>query len=83
VSNIHCKLDDDITGTLTLGLLQPCHMNPHSKILHHQVPLVLGMADPSQCISLVKLDTWSQLSNIFTNSLMAAFVHLQCSLMGW
>ena len=83
-SNIHCKVHEDNVGALTLACLEPRHMTPHSK--HYTVKydwFCEKVADPSQRITLIKIDTKNQLGDLFTKDLLlASFVHLRCSLMG-
>eukprot|EP00804_Cyclotella_cryptica_P000828 CCRYP_001075-RA/>CCRYP_001075-RA protein AED:0.12 eAED:0.13 QI:0/0/0/1/0/0.25/4/0/1066 len=85
VSNIHCKVHEDNVGALTLGRLKPCRMTPRSK--HYAIKYHWfrdKVADPSQRITLVKIDTKNQLGDLFTKGLAhASFVHLRRLLMGW
>ena len=56
--NIHCKMHEDNVGALTLGCLEPRRITPHSK--HYAIKYHWfhdKVADPSQCIFLVKIDT--------------------------
>jgi hypothetical protein len=84
-SNIHCKVHEDNVGALTLGRLEPCRMTPRSK--HYAIKYHWfreKVADPSQKISLVKIDTKQQLGDLFTKGLAhTSFVHLRRLLMGW
>ena len=84
-SNIHCKVHEDNIGALTLGRLEPHRMTPHSK--HYTIKYHWfhdKVADPSQRISLVKIDTKNQLGDLFTKGLPhVSFVHLRHLLMGW
>jgi hypothetical protein len=84
-SNIHCKVHEDNIGALTLGRLEPHRMTPHSK--HYAIKYHWfhdKVADPSQRISLVKIDTKNQLGDLFTKGLPhVSFVHLRHLLMGW
>ncbi|KAL7484019.1 hypothetical protein ACHAW6_009661 [Cyclotella cf. meneghiniana] len=85
VSNIHCKVHEDNVGALTLGRLEPRRMTPRSK--HYAIKYHWfrdKVADPSQKISLVKIDTKQQLGDLFTKGLAhTSFVHLRRLLMGW
>jgi hypothetical protein len=57
-SNIHCKVHEDNVAALTLACLEPCRMTPclrHYAIKYHWFHE--NVADPSQCITLVKIDT--------------------------
>ena len=67
---IYCKVHDDNNGALTLGHLELRHMTPRSK---HDTSIYHWfhgkIADPSQCISLVKIDTKNQLGDLFTTGL--------------
>jgi hypothetical protein len=85
-SNIHCKVHGDNVGTLTLARLEPRHMTPrcskHYAIKYHWFREMV--ADPSLCITIVKIDTANQLGDLFTKGLpLASFAHLQGLLMGW
>ncbi len=77
-SNIHCKVHEDNVGALTLAFLEPCRMSPCSK--HYVIKdhcCHQKVADPSQRITLVKIDTRNQLGDLFTKGLpLASFVHL-------
>eukprot|EP00804_Cyclotella_cryptica_P001528 CCRYP_003749-RA/>CCRYP_003749-RA protein AED:0.13 eAED:-0.00 QI:0/0/0/1/0/0.33/3/0/1355 len=85
VSNIHCKVHEDNVGALTLGRLEPRRMTPRSK--HYAIKYHWfrdKVADPSQRITLVKIDTKNQLGDLFTKGLAhTSFVHLRRLLMGW
>ena len=85
VSNIHCKVHEDNIGALTLGRMKPRRMTPHYK--HYVIKYQWfreKVADPSQCITLVKINTKNQLGDLFTEGLThASFVHLRCLLMCW
>ena len=76
-SNIHCKVHEDNVGALTLACLEPHRMTPHSKhyvIKYHWFRE--KVADLSQHITLIKIDTKNQLSGLFTKGLpLAYFVH--------
>ncbi len=78
-------MHEDNIGALTLGRLEPRGMTPRSK--HYAIKYHWfreKVADPSQKISLVKIDTKNQLGDIFTKGLPhVSFVHLQCLLLGW
>jgi hypothetical protein len=78
ISNIHCKVHQDNIGALTLGCMEPRHMTPSSK--HYAIKyhwFCEKVADPSQCITVVKIDTKNQLGNLFTKGVTpASFVHL-------
>ena len=84
-SNIHCKIHKDNVAALTLACLEPRCMTPCSK--HYAIKYHWfheKVADPSQRITLVKIDTKNQLGDLFTKGLpLASFVHLRCLLMGW
>ena len=84
-ANIHCKIHEDNVGALTLARLEPRRMTPRSK--HYAIKyhwFCEKVADPSQHISLVKIDTKNQLGDLFTKGLPpASFVHLRSLLMGW
>ena len=78
ISNIHCKVHEDNVGALTLARLEPRRMTPSSK--HYAIKYHWfrdKVADPSQGITLVKIDTKNQLGDLFTKGLpQASFVHL-------
>jgi len=84
-SNIQCKIHEDNVGALTLARLEPRRMTPRSK--HYAIKYHWfreKVADPSQRITLVKIDTKHQLGDLFTKGLsLASFVHLRPLLMGW
>jgi hypothetical protein len=84
-ANIHCMIHEDNVGALTLARLEPHRMTPCSK--HYAIKYHWfreKVADPSQCISLVKIATKDQLGDLFTKGLpLASFVHLRRLLMGW
>ncbi len=85
VSNIHCKVHEDNIGALTLGCLEPRSITLQSK--HYAIKyhwFCKKVADPSQRITLFKIDTKHQLGDLFTKGLThASFVHLRRLLMGW
>eukprot|EP00804_Cyclotella_cryptica_P010321 CCRYP_012254-RA/>CCRYP_012254-RA protein AED:0.10 eAED:0.03 QI:0/0/0/1/1/1/3/0/1268 len=85
VSNIHCKVHEDNVGALTLGRLEPRRMTSRSK--HYAIKYRWfrdKVADPSQRITLVKIDSKNQLGDLFTKGLAhTSFVHLRRLLMGW
>eukprot|EP00804_Cyclotella_cryptica_P027579 CCRYP_007520-RA/>CCRYP_007520-RA protein AED:0.02 eAED:0.02 QI:0/-1/0/1/-1/0/1/0/173 len=85
VSYIHCKVHEDNVGALTLGRLEPRRMTPRSK--HYAIKYHWfrdKVADPSQRITLVKIDTKNQPGDLFTKGLAhTSFVHLRHLLMGW
>jgi hypothetical protein len=85
VANLHGKIFEDNVGALTLGNLEPRRMTPRSK--HYAIKYHWfreRVYDPANRITLVKIDTRSQLGDLFTKGLTTAtFVHLRCLLMGW
>eukprot|EP00804_Cyclotella_cryptica_P011195 CCRYP_007720-RA/>CCRYP_007720-RA protein AED:0.48 eAED:0.47 QI:0/-1/0/1/-1/1/1/0/120 len=85
VSNIHCKVHEDNVDALTFGRLEPRRMTPRSK--HYAIKyrwFSEKVANPSQKISLVKIDTKHQLGDLFTKGFAhTSFVHLRRSLMSW
>jgi hypothetical protein len=84
-SRIHCKVHEDNVGALTLARLEPRRMTPRSKhyaIKYHWFRETV--ADPSQQVTLVKIDTRNQLGDLFTKGLpLISFAHLPRLLMGW
>ena len=68
---------EDNVGALTLACLEPRRMTPRSKhyvIKYHWFHE--KVADLSQYITLIKIDTKNQLSDLFTKGLpLASFVH--------
>jgi hypothetical protein len=84
-SKIHVKIHEDNVGALTLGKLEPRRMTPRSK--HYAIKyhwFRKHVADPSKRITLVKIDTKSQLGDIFTKGLTKdTFERLRFLLMGW
>jgi hypothetical protein len=84
-SRIHCKVHEDNVGALTLASLELRRMTPRSK--HYAIKYHWfrdKVTDPSQRITLVKIDTKNQLGDLFTKGLpLASFAHLRRLLMGW
>ena len=85
ISNLHVKIHEDNVGALTLAKLEVARMTPRSKhyaIKYHWFREYVS--DPENKVELVKVDTKSQLGDIFTKGLpVPAFEHLRCLLMGW
>jgi hypothetical protein len=85
ISKIHVRIHEDNVGALTLGKLEPRRMTPRSK--HYAIKYHWfreKIADKSNKIELVKIDTKNQLGDIFTKGLtQATFEHLRKLLMGW
>jgi hypothetical protein len=85
ISNLHCKVHKDNAGTLVLANLEPKHYTPRSK--HYAIKyhwFWQHVADPSNRIKIVKIDTHNQLGDLFTKGLpKPAFTHLGQLLMGW
>jgi hypothetical protein len=85
ISNLHCKVHEDNTGALVLANLEPKHYTPRSK--HYAIKyhwFRQHLADPSNRIKIVKVNTLNQLGNLFTKGLpKPAFTHLRRLLMGW
>ena len=84
-SNLHVKIHEDNVGALTLAQLEVGRMTPRSKhyaIKYHWFREFVS--DPANKVDLVKVDTKSQLGDIFTKGLpVPAFEHLRRLLMGW
>ena len=84
-AKLHIKIHEDNVGALTLGKLEPRRMTPRSK--HYAIKYHWfreKVADPSNRIELVKIDTKNQLGDIFTKGLTrVTFEHLRFLLMGW
>eukprot|EP00804_Cyclotella_cryptica_P012755 CCRYP_019204-RA/>CCRYP_019204-RA protein AED:0.46 eAED:0.45 QI:0/0/0/1/0/0/2/0/115 len=79
-SRIHCKVHEDNVGALTLAHLEPRRMTSRPK--HYAINITV--ADPSQRMTLVKIDTKNQLGDLFTKSLpLVSFAYLRRLLMGW
>lgn len=84
-TNLHCKVHEDNVGALTLANLEPQRMTPRSK--HYAIKYHWfreHVADPSNRITIVKIDTANQLGDMFTKGLpKVTFVKLRRMLMGW
>jgi hypothetical protein len=85
ISNLHCKVHEDNAGALVLANLEPKHYTPRSK--HYAIKYHWfreKVADPSNRIKILKVDTRNQLGDLFTKGLpKPAFTHLRRLLMGW
>ena len=84
-TNLYCKVHEDNVGALTLANLEPQRMTPRSKhyaIKYHWFREYV--AEKSNNVTIVKIDTANQLGDIFTKGLTkVTFVKLRCMLMGW
>ena len=85
ISKIHVRIHEDNVGALTLGKMEPRRMTPRSK--HYAIKYHWfreHVANKSNKIELVKIDTKNQLGDIFTKGLtQVPFEHLRRLLMGW
>ena len=84
-TKLHTTIHEDNVGALTLGQMEPKRFTPRSKFYalkwHWFRQRVF---DPSNNITLVKVDTKNQLGDIFTKGLgRVAFSYLRSKLMGW
>ncbi|KAL7526402.1 hypothetical protein ACHAWF_008462 [Thalassiosira exigua] len=85
-TGFHVRVHEDNAGALTLAELEPRRMTPRSKhyaIKYHWFRWHVG-ARGRHGITLLKIDTNSQLGDIFTKGLgRVAFQRLRKKLMGW
>jgi hypothetical protein len=84
-TNMHVKIHEDNVGALTLANMEPGRFTPRSK--HYALRLHWFRSkvfDPSNNISIVKVNTKDQLGDLFTKGLGTEdFVRLRARLMGW
>jgi hypothetical protein len=82
-SKMHVRIHEDNAGALVLGQLEPRRMTPRSK--HYAVKYHWFREHLSpRNIELVKIDTASQLGDIFTKGLgPTKFTFMRKQLMGW
>ena len=85
-ANIHARIHEDNAGALALAKLEPARMTPRSKhyaLRYHWFRQQLSPHGPRK-IELLKIDTRSQLGDIFTKGLpRPLFEELRNKLMGW
>ena len=84
-TKFHIKVHEDNVGALTLGRLEPGRMTPRSK--HYAIKYHWfreRVSDPSNRITLHKVESRYQLGDIFTKGLTKEnFERLRRLLMGW